>query len=161
MLNFRLNLLNIITKRQSHKGFTLTELLVGAFISVIVVGAAGWGLIQMLNASGTNSDETETRAEVGRAIGFISDEVRRAKTVWDDLPGGGSTITNFDGTSYNISGTTVLRLTLPDLDNDGVEEIVVYHIVDGPNGNWLGPQILYRTGPTFDADGEYSLPLSS
>ena len=151
MKNFHLNLLKLLVQRQSQtqKGFTLTELLVGVFISVIVIGAAGYGLLQMLNASGSNSDETKTRAEVNRAIDFISDEVRNAKRVWssaDTLAG-----------SVPAGATVVLRLEMPDVNGDGNDDEIVYY-TQAPNSTsvWLGPQVLYRLGPAFNGDGTYS-----
>ncbi|WP_449000704.1 PulJ/GspJ family protein [Myxosarcina sp. GI1(2024)] len=148
----KLDLLKSVYRRKYSTGFTLTELIIASFISIVVVGAAGFGLLQMMSASGSNSDETERREEVNRAMDFISDEVRRARRVWQNYPG-----------SAAVTGTRVLQLEIPDVDGNGIDEIVTYHIVDWANlssssqARWYGPQVLYRTGPAFKGDGDYSI----
>lgn len=148
----KLDLPKSVNRRKESAGFTLIELLIASFISIIVIGAAGFGLIQMMSASGTNSDQTERREEVNRAIDFISDEVRRARRVWQNYPG-----------SAAVTGTKVMQLQIPDVDGNGFDEIVTYHIVDwaalssSSKAIWYGPQVLYRTGPAFKSDGEYSI----
>ena len=132
------------------------ELLVAAFTSIIVIGVTGFGLIQMLNASGTNSDETETRAEVNRALDFISDEVRNAKTVWATA----------DNLTVPSGGTLVFRLEMPDINgngNDTDDEIIYYTKNKSPSDGlvWLGPQMLFRKGPAFDANGNYTTGITS
>ncbi|MDJ0647222.1 MAG: prepilin-type N-terminal cleavage/methylation domain-containing protein [Xenococcaceae cyanobacterium MO_188.B19] len=148
-------------RNQSKKsnGFTLTELLVGALISTIVIGGAGWGLMQMLNVTLDNSDQTERRAEINRAMDFVSDEIRRAKRVWTNYPD----YTDSPGNADVANSTTVLELQIPDVDGDGDDEFIAYYIKESPNisSNWRGPQALYRLGPPLDADGEYSINSST
>ena len=150
-------------KSKSESGFTLTELLVGLFMSIFVVGALGWGLMQMLRTTRTETSKVEVRGETSRALDFISDEVKRARTIEANAASAG----NFDpNDSDGNAKTVVLALDIPlisegdtfDTDNNDstTDERVVYYLKSNGNDNWQGPQVLYRWGPPLDANGDYT-----
>jgi type II secretory pathway pseudopilin PulG len=78
---FRLKLISLTKKSKSSQGFTLTELLIGASLTLIVVGAAGFGLYQTMRGSKTGNNQAERRSEIARAYEFISDEMRRSRLI--------------------------------------------------------------------------------
>ena len=145
------NLLKLLRKGQSSAGFTLTELLIGAALTSVVIGAAGFGLMSMLNGNKTAKNQVERRTKVNRALDFISDEARRARTIRDE--------TNTDLSTLGLSlpsgvdAKVVLSLEIP--NGDGSDENVVYYVRDA-SSNWEGPQVLYRWGPPLDDDGSYT-----
>ena len=144
----------IINQPKKSSGFTLAELLIGALVGTIVVSAAGWGLIQMLDVTLEDADETERRAEISRAMDFVSDEIRQAKKVWNNHP----------DTADIADSTTVFELQIPDVTGDGNDDFITYYIKEGTyfdSSKWRGPQVLYRRGPVLNADGEYTTSIST
>lgn len=155
--NMQLNhkLYKFISKKKTSAGYTLTELLIGAAIATVVIGAAGFGLVQMMRTSQKGGEETERRQEISRAYTFISDEIRRAELIEPNADNAGG---------FSESGDVVLALKIPGIDNDGdstTESRVVYYVKnkeddfdDAPV--WEGPEILYRWGPPLDNSGNYT-----
>ena len=160
----------LLKKNQSkfNSGFTLTELLVGLIMSIFVIGALGFGLMQILKFTQKGNSETLVRNESSRALDFISDEMRRANAIevkTDD--------THIDTVSANYenkkkSGATVrLALRIPGVDNttgSGVinTERIIYSVA-APEASspWKGPLVIYRWGPNLDANGNYTDPNDS
>ena len=146
----------------SNSGFTLTELLVGLFMSIFVVGALGFGLITVLQITQRENSKTAARNENSRALGFISDELRRASEIETDETNArtGTATGQFDVTGK----TVVLALNIPevntsaDLGSDadaGTSERIIYYLQPATS-NWKGPLVLYRWGPPLNANGEYT-----
>jgi Tfp pilus assembly protein PilV len=149
----------LLKKNKSNSGFTLTELLVGLFMSIFVIGALGFGLMTVLATSQSENSKVKARTENSRALDFISDEVRRARTIQ-------SFANNTNAPSFTTtSKTVVLALDIPeisdsatiDTDNNATTktERVVYYLKSTALGSWKGPQVLYRWGPPLNADGSY------
>ena len=154
-------------KYNSNSGFTLTELLVGLFMSIFVIGALGFGLMTVLRTTQTEGARVEARNEASRALEFITDEIRRARMIENDAA-------NANG--FNVANSkVVLALDIaeisgnsdPDGDGDlfGVDndittsERIVYYLKNENDTNidpWQGPQVLYRWGPPLDANGNYT-----
>lgn len=155
-----------LKKNQPNSGFTLTELLTGLFMSAFVTGALGFGLIQILRTTSSEQAKSSARRDTSRAIEFISDEVRRARTIEPDASNA-----NLPGTPGPIpaGSTIVLALDIPEISDDadtvnnlGVDadvattERVVYYLTSNAGTNWQGPQVLFRYGPPLDANGNYT-----
>ena len=143
-------------KSHSNSGFTLTELLVGLFLSIFVVGALGFGLMRVLTLTKEEGSLTQARSETTRAMDFLTDEIRSARAIEDDF----TNATRFvDDTTLDTDSdvTVVIALDIPEPEVAG--DRVVYYLKedDGSNnlGNWEGPQVLYRYGPPLNADGTY------
>ena len=146
------NTLIELFNRQKHSaGYTLTELLIGAGISVVVIGAAGMGLMNLMRGNNTSTAEADRRAEVNRALEFISDEVRRAETI-ELNPGSVSNLPSGFGTNGEEA---VLALDVPNLGQKNPDDKVIYYVKPKPNNDntWLGPNIIYRYGPPLDTSG--------
>lgn len=145
-------LLKLFKKNKTSTGYTLTELLIGASISVVVIGAAGMGLINLLQGNKTSTVQAERRTEVNRALEFISDEVKKAKAIETNptsvLPAG------FDPTGKQV----VLALDLPNLGQVNPNDRVIYYVAPKPNNDttWLGPNVIYRYGPPISDQGDYT-----
>ncbi len=157
-------LLKPFKKRQGSSGYTLTELLIGGIISAIVIGAAGTGLMYLLQGNKTSTTEANRRTEVNRALEFISDETRKAETIETNPSTAFNTAK--DDTSLNfdpIEGNTdpkdnaqpILALNIP-----GVSQPVLYYISPPESTAWKGPRVIYRFGPNFDNSGNYTDPTT-
>ncbi len=138
-------------KFQANSGFTLTELLVGLVMSIFVIGALGFGLMQVLGTAQSENSKTAARNETGRALDFISDELRRARAIEVDM-----TDTNISAVAANYSkptgGTVRLALEIP-----GVSQRIIYSVAEPQSGSpWKGPLVIYRWGPELTANGSYS-----
>ena len=152
----------LLRKKKSDSGFTLLELLTGLIMSIFVTGALGFGLYQILKTTSKESSKISARNEATRAIEFISDEIRKARSIDGDASNANTTSPNgFDGTNK----TVILALDIPevndgdtlDTDNDAsTSERIVYYLKSTGLGNWQGPQVLYRWGPPLDATGNYT-----
>ena len=136
--------------RQLSAGFTLIELLIAASLTTVVVGAAGFGLVSILGTNKTANAQIQKRKETDRALKFISDEIRHARQIEDALTADLVTLApNFDLPS---GAQPVLGLAIPK-----VPERVIYYIAPPPaNSVWLGPRVIYRWGPHFNIQGEYT-----
>ncbi|MGK7937292.1 MAG: type II secretion system protein J [Xenococcaceae cyanobacterium] len=157
------DLVKILKWNKSSAGFTLIELIIASFISVIVIGAAGFGLMAMLRGNKTASIEADRRTEINRALEFISDEIRRAETIdTDPTPA----FTNAkDDSSYSFdpedsssgknNAQPILALNIP-----GVTAPVLYYISPPESTAWQGPRVIYRFGPSYNNDGSYSNPTA-
>ncbi|MEM7593318.1 MAG: type II secretion system protein [Cyanobacteria bacterium P01_A01_bin.83] len=144
----------LLKKNKSNSGFTLTELLVGLIMSVFVIGALGFGLMQVLQLTQKGNSETAARNESSRALDFISEEMRRAQAIEVDMSDI-DTLVGSDYTSKKISGA-VERLVL---QIPGVDQRVIYSVAEPEDSSpWKGPRAIYRWGPAFNAAGDYSNP---
>ena len=128
-------------KSKSNSGFTLTELLVGLIMGTIVIGGLGFGLVNLLRNTQTQTAFSEIRNDSSRALDFVSDEVRRAQSL----------TTTATGFTPATGQEVVLALDIPDLAND-----IVYYLQPNTGSNWEGPLVLYRWGPPLNATGEYT-----
>lgn len=142
-------LLKLLKKPKSSSGFTLIELLVAMAITTIVIGITGWGVVAITQKSKEQKLETDRRVELNRALDFMADEVRQAKPIATNASANLSTIApGFSSTNK----TPILTLQIP-----GVSQRVIYYIAAKPASSpWLGPNIIYRWGPSFNANGTYS-----
>jgi prepilin-type N-terminal cleavage/methylation domain-containing protein len=141
--------IKLLQIKKKSSGFTLVELMVAMLITSLVISATGFGLVSITNKDKREKAETERRVELNRALDFIADEVRQAKPIATDASADLSTIApGFDSTDK----TPVLTLQIPD-----VKQRVIYYIASPPsNSVWLGPKVIYRWGPNFGNNGQYT-----
>ena len=158
-------------KLNSNSGFTLTELLVGLFMSIFVIGALGFGLMSILRVTQKGNSETLVRNESSRALDFVSDEMRRAEAIDVDMAvnkfnteDDPSTvdIDESDGMiapDYDLPTGGKIRLSL---QIPGVVQRVIYSVAPPANDSpWKGPLVIYRWGPNLRANGSYSDPTDT
>jgi prepilin-type N-terminal cleavage/methylation domain-containing protein len=151
----------------NNKGFTLTELIVAATISVVVIAAAGYGLMESQKSSRAANTQVDARTEANRALTFISDEIREARRILDTSD---RTATGYIYTSSTNKGSLVPTAFSPNGANiqivlhlqmshptDTTRSLDVIYYVKDDEAPWLGPKVIYRWGPNFDANGSYSL----
>ncbi|MEA5508635.1 hypothetical protein VB715_02550 [Crocosphaera sp. UHCC 0190] len=147
--------LQLLQKKRSSAGWTLAELLIAAALTLVVVMAAGWGLVNILRESKVANATSEMQYDLNRAAEFITEEVRGASVIETSL-------TDDDFKTYapdfNPTGKTpVLMLKNPELP-----QRVVYYIKDADSTMpWRGPAVLYRWGPSFTDDGTYDSDTKS
>lgn len=148
----------LLKKNKSNSGFTLTELLVGLIMSIFVIGALGFGLVQVLRTTQSETSKVAARNETSRALDFISDEVRRASTIEN-------VSTNATGFNLTAAKTVVVALNIPEVNDSATlgsdadaatPERIVYFLQSANNTNWQGPLVLHRYGPPLDANGKYT-----
>ena len=143
-------------RRTSESGFTMSDLMVGASLTTLVVAGSGTAIASMMDASTTANAKSERRVEMNRALEFMSTEVSRASELIDSssLPSDLSDALADSSLAIDAaSAAPVLQLTLP-----GGTESVTYFTADSGNGSWRGPKVLYRWGPKFSSDGNYENP---
>ncbi len=148
------NLLKLFKKPQSSAGYTLVELLIAASATLVVIGAAGFGLVSTMQAIITGKTQVERRNEVNRGLDFISDEVRLATKIKTD-PSTAFNEAKADGKlTFNppLDAEPVLALNIP-----GVGDEVLYYVSSPATSNrWIGPRVIYRFGPPLDSNGQYT-----
>lgn len=108
-------------RRANHHplaGFTLPELLVASLITSLVLTAAGFGLVRILQANQKSATEQERQSELNRALNFMADDIKEAKSV-----------------AVDSDASYLLTLTKPD------DSKVVYYT--GTNARWRG-RVVYR-----------------
>ncbi len=153
--------------KTKNSGFTLLELLTGLIMSGIVIGVLGVGFYQVLKVTSEDTAKSKAGQQASRAIEFITDELRRSKGIEintsigyvKNRPNNPATphvdeATIPIGPSYNLptGGTVRLALEIP-----GVSERVIYAVAPPQDDSpWEGPLVIYRWGPPFDADGNYT-----
>lgn len=142
-----------LSNQKASDGFTLVELLVAIVITSIVITATGFGVVAITQNDKKAKAETERRVELNRALDFIADEVRQAKPIATDASANLSTV----APDFNSSGKTpILTLQIPN-----IPQRVIYYIAPKATGSaWLGPNVVYRWGPNFKADGTYNYPTT-
>jgi hypothetical protein len=151
----------LVRNGRSDNGFTLTDLLVSGVITSVVVASAGAGVASMMDASTTANAKSERRVEIDRSLNFISSEIQAASKI--DPAGSSKTnaqiSANFAPPSDQVDTSSVnkaLVLTVP-----GLAAPIVYYSATPTAGKWSGPKVVYRWGPTFNADGTYETTDSS
>jgi hypothetical protein len=140
-------------------GFTLTELMIAAFISISVVAFGGWGVAAIISSSKTNESQNERRGELNRALDFVAAEVRESVNINSDMSSPAPTefTSALNASSEEVQKDSIqeiLRLQVP-----GLSSSVIYYIASpsASNKTWRGPKIVYRWGPPFDKEGHYDV----
>lgn len=147
----RLNQINCLPSKKQNSGFTLTELLVAIVITGILVAGSSIGLDTVLRRNARNERQTLRRQEINRALDFIAEEIKMAHSIStdpnNDVPEGSKI-----SSSTASNQTPILVLTIPNFDDK-----VVYRIAEPTTSTvWQGPRVIYRWGPGFTSDGNYS-----
>ncbi len=126
---------------RSNSGFTLTELLVAVSLTGVLAMLAGFGLVAMMQAQKKASSEIAQRTNLNRALDFIADDIRMAKTVSTSVSSGELPATLSCGSSSTITG--ILKLTMP---NDSKVVYYLNNISNATNcASWmLKPAAVYR-----------------
>ncbi|WP_413175654.1 type II secretion system protein J [Anabaena azotica] len=123
------------------QGFTLIEVIVAAAIMSVVVALAGTAFVGILQQNRKAEFESQRRTNLNRALDYIANEVRMARTIHVATPS--PTPTTIPSTTIP-SGTGVLRLTIPyTIGNITRTYTVVYYTSTSSNG-WKNPSSINR-----------------
>jgi hypothetical protein len=131
-------------------GFTLTELLIAAFLTTTVVMLGGWAMANIISYSKTSSSKSDRRIELNRALDFMASEVREASAInIDPQP------TEFSPAATEIDPVSVQNVLVLNLQE--LPRPVIYYLAApaSTNKTWRGPRVVYRWGPTFTTSGQY------
>lgn len=152
MFNFLL--LSTIQKKltpKSSNGFTLIELLIAAALTLMVVGVTGWALVTVIKTNKVAKAKSELQYDFNRAVEFMAEEIRGADKIDYDL----NLAVNAPKFSQKSWMTPVLSLDIAGIPNN-----IVYYLVDTDASPakepWAGKYVLYRWGPDFNNNGNYS-----
>ena len=142
-----LNLLKIF-KKNTHSGYTLIELIIASVLTVMVISAAGMGVVLMTQKNMIANADGDIKYNLGRAVDFMSEEIKTASSVAT-----GVTLPSWCGT-----GTSTLSVTIPFTATSGSSSGTsspynVYYYTQAPGSPWLGSNAIYRCGPNLNADG--------
>lgn len=129
--------------QRRSQAFSLTELLIGVVISLIVLGAAVQVLVSLIRGDRAAQVELNRKDEVGRVLGLIQEEIRNALRV---------------ESSGNLSAQPGLpacsATPLLILRGASAAETITYGLLNQTaNATWRGPAVLVRCGPLYNAAG--------
>lgn len=143
--------LNLLTKK-TNSGFTLVELLLASVGMFFVVMAAGYGVFVMARENVAANAAGDIQYNLGRAVDFISEEVKTASLIRDNVSASALTT---NASNFNQSGkTVVLAIRVP-----GVSQDIIYY-TQTPGNPYLGNLAIYRWGPSLGTDGGYTNPTN-
>ena len=130
-------------------GFTLTELLVAAFIGMLTATVAGQTLISHLESSEKAEAMERQRNDWSRATSFIEAEIALSERL---INNSGNVLIP-SGCPIDTAGTpSEFRLAI-DMRRD--LPLVIY-AVKASTSDWLPNNTLWRCGPGLNADGSYN-----
>lgn len=118
------------------QGISLTELLIGVVISIIVLGAAVRALVSLIRGDSTTQVELNRKDDVSRVLGLMQDEIRNAQRVET-----GASLSPLSG--CNTTPLLILRGATAD------EDISYGLRIQTSNTTWRGPTVLARCGPDY------------
>lgn len=121
-----------LTRAKSDRGFTLLEILMAISLSSIVLLGIGTGLVFTLNSNKKAEAKTLQRTQLNRALDYISEDIRRARTV---------TVNNNNTPSVLTDDKLVLTY-YPD-PSVTTSNTITYTLSDA-SSPWIGPKVLTR-----------------
>ena len=133
-------------------GFTLTELLVAAFIGMLTATVAGQTLVSHLKSSEKAEAMERQRNDWSRTTSFIEAEIALSERLIKDsgnvlIPSDCPINTNNTPSEFRFA--IDMRRDLP----------LVIYAVKASTSDWLPNNTLWRCGPGLNADGSYNNSL--
>lgn len=133
-------------------GFTLTELLVAAFIGMLTATVAGQTLVSHLQSSEKAEAMERQRNDWSRTTSFIEAEIALSERLINNssnvlIPSGCPIATTSTPSEFRFA--IDMRRDLP----------LVIYAVKASTSDWLPNNTLWRCGPGLDADGSYNNSL--
>jgi prepilin-type N-terminal cleavage/methylation domain-containing protein len=132
---------HLLINQRVRSGFTLIELMMASMLTLVVVGAAGYGTVVMLRENTASSIASDTQYNLNRAADFITEEIKMANSV----------LTSFGTATGCNSGTQTPILGL----NIAGQSAPVIYCIGTTTDPWLGKNMIYRWGPALNSDGSY------
>ena len=128
------------------QGISLTELLIGVVISIVVLGAAVQVLVSLIRGDTATQVELNRKDDVSRLLGLMQDETRDARRVESG-----------SGLSALTGCTTTPQLILRGAV--AAEDISYGLRSQAAGATWRGPNVLVRCGPDYIADPTTNEPV--
>ena len=134
-------------RQPSTRGFTLIEMLAALAVAGIVSGLSLISLRAIMGASEDTADRSTALVELNRGLDFISTEVKASSSLTvppscpPTLPAGAPACFQ-----------AVLEINAPAAVSGSP---IYYYLTDAQIDEEIGPQVIYRHGPSFDASGNY------
>ncbi|WP_420064607.1 type II secretion system protein J [Microcystis aeruginosa FACHB-524] len=149
--------------RQAHQlvrqaGFTITEVLLASSMMLIAISVAGIGVTNLLRSNYRANAGTEIQNNLNRTLEFVSDEVRRAKTIADS-EATAAAIESVPEEARTEEARAVLAFQIPN-PNDLSQPLpnqIVYYTQNSRTQDSLTGLVLWRYGPNLDEDGNYDI----
>jgi hypothetical protein len=119
---------------------------------------SGIGVINLLRSNYRANADSEIRNNLNRTLEFVSDDVRRAKTIAQTES---SILTDQVPQARAPGARAVLAFRIPDPRNPIQilpDQIVYYTTGPVPENGLTGPRVLWRFGPDLDPNGNYITP---
>lgn len=133
-------LFRVSRNRRQCQGISLTELLIGVVIAIVVLGATVRVLVSFIRSDSASQVELNRKDEVGRVLGLMQDEIRNAQRVEN-----GNNLTALGGC------TTAPQLILRGASAN--EDISYALTAQTANTTWRGPAVLVRCGLPYSDTG--------
>jgi prepilin-type N-terminal cleavage/methylation domain-containing protein len=139
---------HLLINQRVRSGFTLIELMMASMLTLVVVGAAGYGTVVMLRENTASSIASDTQYNLNRAADFIIEEIKMANSVVTTAP---SPLPS--GCTTFVLGLNMAGLTNP---TSGQTNSILYCLATTTASDvWLGKNVISRYGPALNADGSY------
>ncbi|MDG2990257.1 type II secretion system GspH family protein [Candidatus Synechococcus calcipolaris G9] len=122
-------------KLMAQRGFTLTELILAASMTGVIVTLAGFGMVAMMQKDRQVEEQATIRMNLSRALDFISDDIRSGLSVSTTAPAGWTVPANYQLILY-------IEKPNPNLNDPGVTGVAYY--TRSNTGIWRGPRVIYR-----------------
>lgn len=129
-------------------GYTLSELMIAASLTLLVTGVAGFGFQAVLQSYQKDQASNVTFSRINNTLKLVSDEIYSAIRVEVDVAE--AVTEKAPSLSLPTGAIPVLALQMPD-----VFERVVYYIDEPDSDSKLAPKVLFRWGPAYDENGQY------
>ncbi len=123
-----------LLQRQLCKGFSLTELLIGALLMSVVISGVGFGLINVIAADTKVRTDSDRNINLNRALDYLGNDIRESKKVAATT----TDITEFSGWTNPTGYTPVLFLLKAD------DTKVAYYVANAAGTYWQGAKVIYR-----------------
>ncbi|HEY9828883.1 MAG TPA: hypothetical protein V6D19_25980, partial [Stenomitos sp.] len=143
---------SIASAKNQQRGLTIVELLVASGLTLSVISIGGLTLNNMIGIGKSTTSQNERRMELNRSLDFMANEVRQSSAILADPT---KVPSEFSPSATEVDTATVQPvLTLRD---SNLPSSVVYYLASPAASykTWRGPKVIYRWGPSFDANGNY------
>ncbi len=143
-----------LLQHQKQLGFTLIELLSASIMTLFVVSATGYAMFTVMKESVISGAASDLQKNIDRATAFIADDIKEANFIYQSKADIQAAVAANSG-NFNASGKTIALAI-----DKGYAAPVIYYIKSAASP-WLGPKVLYRWGPAFNADGVVTITNAS
>ncbi len=143
----RSSAISLQRRQRRIQGISLTELLIGVVISIVVLGAGVQVLVSLIRGDTATQVELNRKDGVSRVLGLMQEEIRDAQRVES-----GGSLTALSGCS--TTPLLVLR------GATGAEDISYGLLTQATSATWRGPARVVRCGLPYNTNGQLDTTAS-